>query len=498
MLRKFEFSYYARVIAFFLLFYIPGLYIPSLLPAFLLPAVSVLAIICGSFCSRIKLRVPLLIAIMFFAMLFLQEIFFCFSGLFHTQVMDEVHLHFGQAFAIIFSTSIFSGITTILRIRTNRWKYAEPLVAIFFLCALFWSQGNHSLTLMNHPVKAAVFAVLFMFFQILQLANFTRRPSGSLLPLIIFIPLLFSGAYFLVRAYNANSVSNNGGLIQPTMFRFDFSPYLSLQDEIRMNDKLVMIVRTRQENTSTFLRRIYLSGWNPRKGFFEAAAPGEPAQVKEVPQRSTDFPHPDYALRAPTEQEFFIVNFDPSSLVAMDYPVSVRPYKIWDSTSFTGAYSVISNSVGFMPFELFDSKSPTDQDMPRETRAFYTTIDDHYRFLLEPLVSKLTERKPGYYEKILSLVAFLHDGDFRYSLKPGTAPDGDQLTWFLFSSKKGYCTYYAFSLCLMLRSIGIPSRVAAGFFIRPDSGALDYYPVRANMAHAWVEVFFSKIRMDIF
>jgi transglutaminase-like putative cysteine protease/tetratricopeptide (TPR) repeat protein len=345
---------------------------------------------------------------------------------------------------------------------------------------------------MNHPVKAALFAVSFMFLQILQIANFARRPSGSLVPLILFIPLLFTGAYFLVRAYNSNSVSNNGGLIQPTMFRFDFSPFLSLQDEIKMNDKLVMIVRTKQENTTTFLRRIYLSGWNPQKGFFETAAPGEPAQAKEVPQRKTDFPHSNYALRTPTEQEYFIVNFDPTSLVAMDYPVTVRPYKIWDSTSFSGAYSVTSESVGFMPFELFDSKTPTNQDMSSEARAFYTSIDDHYRVLLAPLVTKVTARTPGYYDKILSLVAFLHDGEYRYSLKPGTAPDGDQLAWFLFGSKKGYCTYYAFSLCLMLRSIGIPSRVAAGFFIRPDSGALDYYPVRANMAHAWVEVFFPK------
>jgi Transglutaminase-like enzymes, putative cysteine proteases len=492
MLRKFDFSFYARGASLFLLFCIPGLYIPILMPALLLPAVSILSIAAGYFFSRLRYRVPILIAANIIALLGLQSFVFFVSGYFHTPQMDEVHLHFGQAFVLILLTALFSGATTILRIRTNRWKYAEPLVAILFLCALFWSQSNHSLTLMNHPVKAALFALFFMLLQILQLANFARAPTRSLIPLAVFIPVLLGGAYFLVRVYNAHSVSNNGGLIQPTMFRFDFSPYLSLQDEIKMNDKLVMIVRTKRENTNTFLRRIYLSGWNPKKGFFEANAPGESAQPKEVPRRKTTFQHPDYALRTPTDQEYFIVNFDPSSLVAMDFPVTVTPYKIWDSSSFSGAYSVSSNSVGFMPFELFDSQPPTDKDLPRETRAFYTNIDDHYRFLLEPTVTKLVARTPGYYDKILALVAFLHDGDYRYSLKPGTAPDGDQLSWFLFNSKKGYCTYYAFSLCLMLRTIGIPSRVAAGFFIRPDSGALDYYPIRANMAHAWVEVFFPK------
>jgi hypothetical protein len=40
----------------------------------------------------------------------------------------------------------------------------------------------------------------------------------------------------------------------------------------------------------------------------------------------------------------------------------------------------------------------------------------------------------------------------------------------------------------MLRSLGIPARVAAGFFIDPESAVFDYHVVRSNMAHAWVEV----------
>ena len=55
----------------------------------------------------------------------------------------------------------------------------------------------------------------------------------------------------------------------------------------------------------------------------------------------------------------------------------------------------------------------------------------------------------------------------------------------------GYCSYFAFSMALMCRSIGIPARVAAGFFIDPESGVLNVYPVREDMAHAWVEVPFD-------
>ncbi|MDR1256814.1 MAG: hypothetical protein LBJ86_03635, partial [Spirochaetaceae bacterium] len=85
---------------------------------------------------------------------------------------------------------------------------------------------------------------------------------------------------------------------------------------------------------------------------------------------------------------------------------------------------------------------------------------------------------------------YLKFGDYRYSLKPGAAPDGDQLAYFLFDSKKGYCSYFAFAFASLLRSIGVPCRIAVGFFLNPDEGRLDFYPVRSNMAHAWVEIWF--------
>jgi tetratricopeptide (TPR) repeat protein len=43
-------------------------------------------------------------------------------------------------------------------------------------------------------------------------------------------------------------------------------------------------------------------------------------------------------------------------------------------------------------------------------------------------------------------------------------------------------------MALLLRSVGIPARIAAGFFLDPENGTFDYYQVRSDMAHAWVEV----------
>ncbi|HUQ91489.1 MAG TPA: DUF3488 and transglutaminase-like domain-containing protein [Bryobacteraceae bacterium] len=63
----------------------------------------------------------------------------------------------------------------------------------------------------------------------------------------------------------------------------------------------------------------------------------------------------------------------------------------------------------------------------------------------------------------------------------------DPVADFLFSRKKGHCEYFASAMAVMLRSVGIPARVATGFqsgIFNPLSG---WYLIRASDAHSWVE-----------
>jgi transglutaminase-like putative cysteine protease len=68
----------------------------------------------------------------------------------------------------------------------------------------------------------------------------------------------------------------------------------------------------------------------------------------------------------------------------------------------------------------------------------------------------------------------------------------DPLAHFLFERKKGHCEYYASAMAVMLRSLGIPSRVVTGFHggeLNPISG---WYVVRASDAHSWVEAYLES------
>ncbi|QPC84998.1 transglutaminase domain-containing protein [Phototrophicus methaneseepsis] len=70
-------------------------------------------------------------------------------------------------------------------------------------------------------------------------------------------------------------------------------------------------------------------------------------------------------------------------------------------------------------------------------------------------------------------------------------PEGiDPVQWFLFDIQEGYCTYYATAMVSMLRSLGIPARMAAGFAQGEWDANLGQYVVRERDAHTWVEVYF--------
>jgi protein-glutamine gamma-glutamyltransferase len=79
-------------------------------------------------------------------------------------------------------------------------------------------------------------------------------------------------------------------------------------------------------------------------------------------------------------------------------------------------------------------------------------------------------------------------GGFTYSEQPGAAPGLPPLVGFVVETQSGYCQHFAGAMALMLRMLGIPARVAAGFV--PGHYNEGVWTVTDHDAHAWVEVWF--------
>lgn len=90
-----------------------------------------------------------------------------------------------------------------------------------------------------------------------------------------------------------------------------------------------------------------------------------------------------------------------------------------------------------------------------------------------------------------TLESHLRDsGKFQYSLKAVHGSQTvDPLEDFVTDHHAGHCEYFASALTLMLRSVGIPARLAIGFKGGEWNMVGHYYQVRELHAHAWVEAY---------
>ena len=95
-------------------------------------------------------------------------------------------------------------------------------------------------------------------------------------------------------------------------------------------------------------------------------------------------------------------------------------------------------------------------------------------------------RKATDFDTALSIEAFLKR-NFRYTLKPGR-PKGEPVLWFLERGKRGNCEYFASSMVLLLRVLGIPARMVGGYAHGTWNPVGNYLILRDSDAHAWVQV----------
>ena len=76
---------------------------------------------------------------------------------------------------------------------------------------------------------------------------------------------------------------------------------------------------------------------------------------------------------------------------------------------------------------------------------------------------------------------------FAYTLELPSHEVADPLAYFLFTRRKGHCEYFASAMAVMLRTLGIPARLATGFQSGVYNPFTELWVVRASDAHTWVE-----------
>jgi transglutaminase-like putative cysteine protease len=98
------------------------------------------------------------------------------------------------------------------------------------------------------------------------------------------------------------------------------------------------------------------------------------------------------------------------------------------------------------------------------------------------------------YDKAAALEKYLRTfpNDFNVQAPPSGR---DSVDWFLFDLQRGYFDYHASAMAVMLRTLGIPARVATGYAIDPltQEPDTDTFQLTQKNAFAWPEVYFPNI-----
>jgi transglutaminase-like putative cysteine protease len=162
-----------------------------------------------------------------------------------------------------------------------------------------------------------------------------------------------------------------------------------------------------------------------------------------------------------------------------NYPESVERYLEVIQTAAVPKFGTPDRDLLMKVF--FDARFDDDPLM-QQNRALYDAA------------KQVVQGAPSPYAAAAALEAWFRQpslGGFVYDEQPPVpAPNQPALVQFVTQTRRGYCQHFAGAMALMLRYLGIPARVAAGF----TSGSYDAdsheWTVTDHEAHDWVEVYF--------
>lgn len=145
---------------------------------------------------------------------------------------------------------------------------------------------------------------------------------------------------------------------------------------------------------------------------------------------------------------------------------------------------VVSASARFDPAVL-DAAGSTDAGDP-----IYTSIPDDLPEVVAQAAAEVTATSTSAYESAILLQSWFQT-EFRYSLEVQSGHGNNAIENFL-RDRVGYCEQFAGTYAAMMRTLGIPARVAVGFTpgIEVETGV---FSVLGKNAHAWPEVWFDGI-----
>ena len=324
-------------------------------------------------------------------------------------------------------------------------------------------------------------------------------------PALMILILMCGAALFFVMP--RLSAGNLGGYSYGTDFSAGFSDHVQLGQigEIQQSNSVVMHVKIDGDASG----RYDLHWRGVALAHFDGHGWSSP-QAQSLLQRQSDnsfaIPTLDAPARVPAASRA-----QPANLIR--YRVLMEPigtnvfFLAPRARSVSGDYRAVAADSGGAIYDSDPARAishyaatsdvavPSAFELRTAGNTYPALIRDTYLSLpavdprIRQLALQITASSRNDYDKAAATELYLKT-HYGYTLALPQTAEKDPVSNFLFVRKKGHCEYFASSMTVMLRTLGIPSRVVNGFRSDEFNDLTGSYVVRAKDAHAWVETYF--------
>ena len=219
------------------------------------------------------------------------------------------------------------------------------------------------------------------------------------------------------------------------------------------------------------------------------------------------------ALRTILEQEDGLAS---DSMLALSLPTQFRLDKV-DRVDGQAVRAQITEALPAVPevlsvtsprgkFKIGDTYQVTSAISSAEPEELQTAgeeypawVSDRYLQLppglpvrVNDLAASVTSGWATPYAKAKVVENYLRN-NYPYNLRVDPPPFGvDGVDHFLFGLGEGYSEYFGSTMAVMLRTVGVPARLAVGYTTGDRVEGREIYAVTDSHSHAWVEVYFPR------
>lgn len=320
-----------------------------------------------------------------------------------------------------------------------------------------------------------------------------RRLPTAAVALIVFIIALAVPLFFMLpRVGGAGLGANTGGAGTTTGFgdtvRLGGSGLIQENNAIAMRVKFENVLELQSE---LYFRGAILDSFDNRSW---SRSKNTPPNLIIKGERDFVAVEPLSERRNFTKQTFIVEPMDIPMIFGVPRIMVLQsgfPFLQRD------AYGSIRHKNGFerVTYTVYSDRSTPAESALRADKIPYTTDVQNYRDLpdvydrrIAELAMRLTEKIDNRYDKARAVEEHLRNS-FGYTLQQKAGGD-EPLADFLFNVREGHCEYFATAMAVMLRTLGIATRVVNGFHGGEYNDTADVLVVRQRNAHAWVEVYF--------